>query len=180
MYDNSRYANTRLASTIVMYKRKPVYVIEVKRDMTVIVAEDFPVYTRRKRVPLEDLNITDFKLGFLNKDGLATYLARRTLRSDWRQGLRTNNVNSSQGRATLVDIANVLKQRYPSLEDAMRTRRLVHSIAWCPEFALSTNDLIWRYERVGKVEDGNLVLDNNFKFLTSQLMEAVNGYCEVL
>lgn len=180
MYDNSRYANTRLASTIVMYKRKPVYVIEVKRDMTVIVSDDFPLHRKSKRVPLKDLNITDFKLGFLNKDGLATYLARRTLRSDWRQGLRANNVNSSHGRADIDDIAKVLKQRYPTFEEAMRKRNVVYSIAWCSEFALSGNDLIWRYERVGKVEDNNLVLDNNFKFLTSQLMEAVNGYCEVL
>ena len=185
MYDNAGYAGTRLNGTIVMLKRKPVYVERVIQGMRVKVRHfGNDVLGKRQTVNLSDLNILDFKLGFLNKDKTSTYMARRTLRHDWRQGLRPNNVSSTNMHIEMSDIARALLQRYPTYKEAYdKVVKGKHAMcAWCPDFAIKMGGkVVWRYDVVGTVEaKDKIVLAKEFKFLTHALKDVTYGCCEVL
>jgi hypothetical protein len=183
MYDNPNYAATRLNNTIVMLKRKPVLVLCVDMHLRALVTYDVKNHTRAFLVSCKELNVTNLELGFLNKGKHCQYMARRTLRRDWRQGLRPNNVHSTQGETAMSDIVAVLKHRYPSFKVAVGKveQGKVVSCAWCPDFAIIKGGLVkWRYEVVGKYDKGGITLGNKYKFLTSQLIGATDGCCKVL
>jgi len=185
MYDHAEYARTRLVGTIVLHRRTPVYIETIKRDMTATVYNPLQKNAKAYQVPLCGLNLLDFELGFINKPRGAVYLSRKPLRHDWRQGLRTNNVHSSNGRTTMDDIAGALLHRYPSFQQVAKrvlVDRLVPSCAWCQEFAMnSQNKIIWRYDVVGQYSHGDsaITLDARFKFLKYSLEEVTRDSCKV-
>ena len=183
MYKDADYANSRLEGTVVMYKRVPVIVMHVSRRMLVRVRK-LDRSQREHLVPLAELNLTNFPMGFINKGSGVSFLCRRTLRRDWRQGLRPSNVASSNGDTTFEDIAKALRQRYPSFAVAYSdvTKGLARERAWCPEFAVSCdNKLRWRFEVVGSFTNAaEVVLADEFKFLIHTLKDACNDSCKVL
>ena len=186
MYDTAEYANSRLMNTIVMLKRKPVIVHRVKDDMSVLV---WPCVDRHKvldvrlkSVPLTSLNLLDFRLGFLNKDGNTSYLFRRTLRRDYMQGLHAGNVGSTEFQIDALDIARVLLHRYPSFNKANSTvtEGRANSMAWCEDFCIKQGGVVgWKQYDVGSLEGDTLHLLDKFSFLKDLLVEKTNGCIRV-
>jgi len=184
MYDDAQYAATRLNNTVVLLKRKPIYVIRVLHDLRALVTYDFVNNSNAFKVDCSKLNCVAFNLGYINKEFKCEYLSRRTLRHDWRQGLRPNNVHTTGVAVHHKDIAQALRQRYPTFEEVVAkiAQGEVASRAWCQDFALTSAGVVrWRYENVGKLNGrGDIALDNNYKFLKAQLMEVTNGGCKIL
>jgi hypothetical protein len=182
MYDDAHYAGTRLNNTVVLLKRKPVYVVNITRDLKAVVTYDVENRGHTFVVDCSKLNVVAFDLGFINKGDNCAYMARRSLRHDWRQGLRPNNVHmNGQRQVEYKDIAQVLRQRYPTFEAALGRVKAgdVSGCAWCQDFALKADgNVVWRYEAVGKFDDkGYITLDNNFRFLYNQIMETTYACC---
>ena len=184
MYDDAQYAGTRLNNTVVLLKIKPIYVVRVLRNLKALVTYDFVNNGNTFEVDCSALNCVAFKLGFVNTGAGVEYLSRRTMRHDWRQGLRPNNVHTTGAGVEYKDIAQALRQRYPTFPEAVKRVRLkgTASCAWCQDFALLQGGIVkWRYENVGKLDDrGDITLDNKFKFLRHQLTEVTYGCCKVL
>jgi len=182
MYDSDNYASSRLNETIVLHKRTPVLVKSVHNMLALV----RPILNVKRNdgylVPLEDLNVTDLKLGYVNVDTSTVYLARRTLRHDWRQGLRSNNVHATGGfNAPTTLIAKALLQRYPSFKYALAVLQLGGSCAFSSEFALGYGDkVLWRDKEVGVLAEGTPSLYAKFKFLLSSLMEASNECVRII
>jgi hypothetical protein len=85
-----RYARTRLIDTVVQNKEgKPFKVEEITNDGVMIGCD---LSGERVVSPLDESILQSHKLGFVNMGGRAVYVVRKSLRNDWRQGLRPNNV----------------------------------------------------------------------------------------
>jgi hypothetical protein len=175
MYDTGEYAGTRLNGTIVMLKRKPIYVEHVYCDKTV---KGYALDKIKRIVEchLDDLAVLDFQLGFVNTSSGAHYLSRKALRHDWRQGLRPNNIMAVPycGRVDHSLIATCLRHRYPSFATAVAVVKSgdVLSCAWCQDFALtSTDKILWKNYEVGTIGDTSIRLEPNFRFLAKLLRE---------
>jgi hypothetical protein len=177
IYDTKQYAESRLLNTVVLLKRKPVVVQSIYNNFTASVVSPIKSIVRPKEkiVSMDDLSILNLKLGFVNHKGYASYLTRRTLRHDWRQGLRVNNVSSTLARVNQDLIGRALLHRYPTFAEAVDlTKRMnCSSCAWCEDFALHGDNILWRYNRVGKLRDGVILLTGKYKFLQPQLMESI-------
>lgn len=126
MYDDEGYANQRLASTIVMHDKLPVYVhfIELIGGELIAKVSEFCGEDKVKySVRLNELNLSPPKLGWcLTKHGIC-YLQRKAMRNDWRQGLRRGNFESSWGLDERFvensELATTLKGIYPHIEYAI-------------------------------------------------------------
>lgn len=178
MYDDRDYASTRLDGTIVLANGLPVYVLEtVEHDGELCIVHN-DGDDERQLTPLSQVEIKNFKLGFVNRDGNACYVERKALRRDWRQGLRTNNCNmviigSGQVRPSNKTIMKCLEHSYPTAQEAYE-RVLNHyygSMAFSPEFAVarSRNGLYLSHRARHKVgffdKDGNLTIAEKYVFL---------------
>lgn len=85
-----RYAATRLNETIVRRNNQPVLVRNVSGDGMV---DYYNILDgERGSCRLEDLDVRPMPLGYVNKAKKAYYMTRVPKRSDWRQGVRANNV----------------------------------------------------------------------------------------
>lgn len=182
VYEDCEYARSRLNDTIVMHKRSPVRVVNVCHDMKAKVCSQLNIKAKPYFVGCEELNILNMSLGFLNERGVASFLARRTLRHDWRQGLRPNNVSSTNIGVSYKTISKALLHRYPTFDESLLS--VVDkstSCAWCEDFAIKSDmSIVWRYDVVGKFTDGYIKLNNKFVFLTNAIKESINGCYEVL
>jgi hypothetical protein len=182
MYDSAMYAATRINYTVVMCKRVPVIVQKVTRDK-VVVGTTIGRKPQPVKAKLSDLNVTNLKLGYFNCEGVAYYMSRKAMRNDWRQGLRTNNVECTPRKYNLDigDIAQCLRQRYPALGEAMHIAGKGGSCAWCSEFCVNSKGVIsWKSHAVGSVVDGTIELANKFKFLAKLLKENTHECYEVI
>lgn len=183
VYDTEQYARSRLLNTIVMYKRKPVKVLDINKGMKATVVTPINGKLRKRFiVDCADLNIFNLTLGFVNKHGRAKFLARRTLRHDWRQGLRPNNVSGENGDGVSEDeIGRALLHRYPDFDKALATvKERARSCAWCEDLAVDSHlRIVWRYEVIGEFVDGAIKLKHKFEFLSTYIKESINGRYEV-
>jgi hypothetical protein len=176
MYDNDyNYARTRLQDTLIKDDQgKPLYVVDVTSQG--VIAEYFDGEDH-KVLKLDEVVVTDLKLGFVNYRGKAYYLARQPKRRDWRQGVRGQNVCSLSGALPLSNstLAQCLRGDFPSLSGALqKASEVAESIAWARDWALSKSlELLYKGEGVvGKVVDGELELNTKFSYLQEALTEA--------
>ncbi len=186
MYDTADYAGSRLNGTVILLKRQPVYVEQVRnRDGCKMVYGT--TMGRGHHAVQEDLakfNVTDYRLGYFNKNGVAYYMSRKAMRQDWRQGLRPNNVQvTPHDRGVEVeDIALCLRQRFPSLSGALAKLGEGHeSCAWCKDFAVQVNGIVfWKAHPCGIVEDDTITLNDRYKFLTKLIKESTHECYEII
>lgn len=182
MYDTANYAGTRLNGTIVLVKRTPVYVNNVNNDMSVR-GQTLGQRVKAVDTNLGEMNMTNLKLGYLNKGGVAYYMSRRAMRHDWRQGLRVNNVECvpMKNNLALEDIAQCLRQRYPSLGDAIGIASRGTSCAWCSEFCVTSDSgIYWKSHCIGSIDDDAITLRPRFKFLSKLLKEKTHECYEII
>jgi len=183
MYDSGEYAGTRINQTVVLFKREPVYVEQVRYDKTVV-GRTVGRGGHKIEKPLTSMNLTDFRLGYFNSGGVAYYMSRKALRHDWRQGLRLNNVECVpyKGDIALEDIAVCLRQRLPTFSKAMaKLGAGASSCAWCKDFCITRfQTILWKGHPVGAIADDKITLDNKFKFLTKLMKEITHECYEVV
>lgn len=182
MYNTSEYADSRIAGTVVLLKRKPVFVERVLRGKAI--ANTFDAKPRRLLCKVESLSVLspNMSLGFYNNNGTAYYLSRKAMRNDWRQGLRPNNVLSIPYKeVSNSDIASCLLRRYPTFLQAIeKVAAGADSCAWCPDFCVKGKDIVWKTFTVGSIKDTTITLSIKFKFLHKLLKESTNECYEIV
>lgn len=139
MYDKDyEYAHSRLVNTIVRNGKHPVLVKAVRGDGSVIT--ETIITERRRECALEDLDLSSPPLGYINTPRGVQYIARKPMRRDWRQGLRSNNMVVLGGRRSEVTprmIYAAIRGVYPTLAEAME-RSMIDgiSVAFSREWAV--------------------------------------------
>lgn len=188
-YDEEEYARARLAGTIVqrtkLGKKKAILVQDII-DGSVM---HLVLSTGAGDVcPVSELDITPVPLGYINMGGKATtYMARRPMRKDWRQGLRAENAvcvdgNYSFGHVSHKNLAACIEGVYPNYKQVIG--KIVrnpepngHSMAFSREFAIDVEHHLWyKTIHVGYVEDdGSVKYANGFEWVDDTFQEMVNG-----
>lgn len=150
MYEDAQYAGSRLNGTIVRSKSGAPIVID-----KVVDGEDggLIAYTHkftevpgvnRKKVLLNNLDLSPVPLGFAYNGHGVAYLQRTPKRNDWRQGLRRNTLRSSYGvdkrLITDTDLKRTIEGKYLNFELALdEADNLGIDIPWCREFCIGIN-----------------------------------------
>lgn len=188
--DDRNYAAGRLQGTFVLHKGRMVRVEEVKgrTNLSCFCVDgkgDFGEF------PLEELDLTPFKFGYVNVKGTCGYFYRLPMRNDWRQGHRFSQLGvicsphfSSIGPRDIESFFDlekpVIKGEFYSfptcldmLEDGYEIR------AFHKNWAVDRNYNIWYKggDLVGKYSEGthNISLKPEFNYLTEALEEEVHG-----
>lgn len=173
------YANSRLTETIVRLKGEPVYVYNVRNGMKVQygVLKDLDTILECQ---LEELDLHPVPLGYCNYNKLASYLSRVPMRRDWRQGLRRGNFVSLSGidanRIPYESLRQAILGDYPTFTAAVEAVGKVKSIAWHRHWAVNINgQVLYKggVRPVGKIENGQVVLDSRYMYLTEALKESL-------
>lgn len=180
------YANSRICKTVVrlMKNNEPVYITYVSRD-GLCTAEYLEKINLGQEffVHLDELNLEPVKLGYVNSQGLVTYLQRVPIRrGPNNQGLRRENcISSGQNIFTLPNKA--LRQciigDYPSFANVLaaldkdKTNR--KSLAFHRHWAVYRGKaLLYKNNLpVGSIVDGVAVLEDRFKHLKEYLGECL-------
>lgn len=190
------YAATRLPDTVVLHKGVPV---EVK--VVITGGENLTGYyqhigrPRPARPPqrpiwvhnivkdsneivsLDDIDPTPVPLGYVNYQGVASYIARVPRRGDYKQGMRYNNIRSISGlpaqRIPYSAIASTIVNEFPTFTLCVKTSRTCRSIAWHRDWAIDNTGLIhYQGEEVGGLIEGRVALHRKKQYLQEALDES--------
>lgn len=171
------YAHSRLEQTVVSLNGEPVFVMTVKRGMLVTYStlKDMTTYLTCR---VDDLDLRPVKLGYCNNPRGVTYLMRMPMRRDWRQGLRFGNfigVGFDARHLAYTDLYDVIKGKYPTLKEVVVSIKTgkAKALAWCREWAISADDLLYKGQKVGKLVGNVPVLDEENCYLREALEEAL-------
>lgn len=176
MYANDyRYADSRLAGTIVMLGKTPVSVDYVDEDTGATKCRTLLTGSERT-VHYSELDLRPVKLGYCNTGLGCTWLARKPMRNDWRQGLRHQSLFSDTQPVALITgkmLGRVILGQYPSFEEACAeafNKPTAFGRNWAVE---GTNLMHGVLGVVGSIIDGEAILSENFMFLQEDLGENV-------
>lgn len=195
MYENGDavYARQRLAHTIISHQGKAVMVIDVmskgeKKPLNIFSQEILSGQPINDSI--DNYDLTPVKLGLINQETgrggyplevpTVSYLVRKPMRSDWRQGLRKENTVSELGDFwwDAKSLSKTIEGLFPTIEEAReRFKKRAGNIAWCRDFFLNERGEI-HYRAFGKV--GNFIdntrqylLDGKFFWVEEHLREAL-------
>lgn len=193
IYETREEANLKIANSVILYEDNPIYVKEIKEDMSVVfwklpfidMAND---KTFKIKLNNEKLSMRDFNIGYVNPEypnkNKAIFLFRKPVRKS-RQGICGENLfsyNYEGGGENRVGMNSLLydkgfvsmfKNSYPTFEEAAELLTKDESpkrIAFHRDFALEKDPLgvLFVYYRGQKVAWGNLgrfVAPAKFEFL---------------
>lgn len=116
MYDLARDANFYLNSSIITYDGVPTYIEGVDEEFQALGVKLDSGDRVRFNVNEDKLvDLKPFKLGYLNYNGQAYYIARKPKRS-WRQGLSKNNLSGSANWRLVCSqaLVSVVQNKYPT------------------------------------------------------------------
>lgn len=180
--DDYAYAATRLDGTVVTHNSKPFYVHAIKPDGTAVghyLYEDEGSHT----IMAKELELVPVKLGYVNMGNNASYIARKPMRRDWRQGLRPDNMVSIDNRANVFelkhkDLANTIMNIYPALKDVIKAENnpfMPRGLrAWHRHWAVDGQGMVhYKGEKVGQIVNGSPMLMDNFNYLREALEESL-------
>ena len=179
--DDYAYASSRLAGTVVrLLDGTPIIVEDVHPKMRVT-AVKLDKMDELIEVQLKDLNLKPVPLGMSNYNGQTTYLCRKPMRRDWKQGLRAGNFTSLFGYPAEIippsELSKVIRGEYPTFKDAlvMLKKKGVNSVAWCRGWAADRAGNVYYkgVQGVGTVVDGNIILQDRYQHLRESFMEHV-------
>lgn len=177
------YAESRLTGTIVRYQGEPAFVNNVtyQRDRPVAVLR-YISPRADEAVPLDDLDLSPFNLGYVNYRNIASFLTRVPMRGDYRQGLRTHNMYSHFGyhhqSIPISGIYNTLMNVFPTFRQcvvAVQATEQSRSSAWHLNWALDREGNIrHRFgDIVGSLVSGRPVLLDRLSHLQEQLEDTM-------
>jgi len=180
MYSEVDYARTRLEGTVVLHDNKALRINHITSDRVI---QGTLLQGREVEVSMDDCQLAQHKLGFVNRDGNVFYVQRLPKRRDWRQGLRTNNVVGFRiGRDRIERISDTtimkcLEGNFPSVADALdEVVRCDVPVAISRSFALvpKRGGICVQYKQrgiVGVYRDGEFVLSDKYKYLKPALVK---------
>lgn len=173
------YAHSRLSETIVRLKGVPVYVHNVRHGMKVQFS-DLDAMDDIQECHIDEFDLHPVPLGYCNYNKLASYLSHVPMRRDWRQGLRRGNFVSLSGidanRIPYESLRQAILGDYPTFNAAVEAASKVKSIAWHRHWAINVNgQVLYKggVRPVGKIENGQVVLDSRYMYLTEALKESL-------
>jgi len=195
MYDTVEQTNLRLASSIVIYDDRPVYVDDVGID------EDGEIHLNVRLLPrlekalcisINDplLNIREFTLGYVNLPRISLYVTRAAVRQQ-KQGLAKGNMiipfdrdgREAYSFAEIIRSAGLvdcLKNKYPNFNTCVRqleSSDTIYSIAFNRRFALYHDkdlgffEIMYRGNRVAWGEATSLTMPSNLLYLRELIDE---------
>lgn len=185
-YNNDAgYAESRIKGTIVTHEGQPVKVSGVTGgdggSEPVAVVHDLKG-ENKFMVNLSDLDLCPPKLGFVNYEATTSYVCRKPMRRDYKQGLRNQNLTTEFGYniqsipdyallSTIVGDFPTFEQCRKKLEKTRKGNSRVQSWAWDYHWAIDIdNNLLHKFGKiVGKFVGDKLVLSPKFNYLQSQL-----------
>lgn len=186
-YDREQ-AKQKLAGTVIMYKDKPVYIGDVKQGGggVVLLAYNLPGYDKEVLLKIDDNNLDglNFKLGYVNYKGTATYLTR-VPRRQYSQGLRSENTSNSLGynfeqMTRDPSFSENLSGKYPSFEECVKAVESGknRSQAFHRRFAISKDSelgfyqLEYKSQRIAYGDPENFVLPSHMQYLSEVIRSA--------
>lgn len=161
----------RLRSTVVIYRFRPVYVLDVGQE--VISVRDLLTGEERNE-PFEPSGFTSPRLGYVNYPDRCTFVRRRPTRRV-RQGLCQENICTENGNLNAERIRSrgfgeMLTNTYPDFKTCWKKTVEDSEIgirAFSRNFAVThTRHLCYQGQKVGRFsEDQSLTLDKPYTFL---------------
>ena len=185
MYNDRVYAQGRLINTIIRTNKQRPVVVKKIPIVGECVVEDLKS-GRMSSIEYESLDMSPVPLGFMNYDGEGIFAARKPMRRDWRQGLRSHNImlyNKRIGMLNLTDdmskaLADTIMNKYPTLEFCVdKIKNGYGSLAFCRGFSVAKGGILYykgEFE-VGKVENYKPVLHPKYVYLDRVLNEGLNN-----
>lgn len=184
-YDDIEYASRRLVNTLVRKKNgNPFLIISVSKgeDGNTYCAGQDTLRELVEEINLRDIDLTPVPLGFANIGGKMSYLCRKPMRKDWRQGLSLNSlvsygVNTRDLR--LNYLTNTILNKYPTVQKCIEYVKTGsgYSMAFSRDFGIINKgkeiELIYRKYSVGKLVGQTFVLDPDKFFLEQHLSESM-------
>ena len=187
-FRSDRDASMRLTGSIVMYKGKPVHVLEatVKKCLVVLVGKGDEL-----RVNTDDLDLTPVQIGNIQIGAECLYVQRMPIRR-WKQGLHRENLRVSSGPSsrripgmhinmTDKDMLNAIINKFG---DAQENMAKVLSGQWASA-ALNRHwsvhnhkgipRLMYKDKLVGFVDEGEITITKKFFFLKEDLLGVLNA-----
>lgn len=173
------YARTRLLHTVVRLGDEPVFVREIDNRGRVTISP-LNKFNTVEECKLADLNLKPVTLGYTNLGGKnISFLVRVPKRNDWRQGLRTANMQSMDGNVDIGEgiypkLRNVIMNRYPKFNKAFAESH-GGGVAWCREWAVQQGKYLFhRGRHVGSVnKDGEATFEGSYTYLKESFEESM-------
>lgn len=158
------------SDTVVMYRKKPVYITKVdfNKGLTVYALEDMKTKLGNINVEDPDFDFTPVPLGFCNHDKDAFYL-QRAPRRQYKQGLCKGNMvatgitpnASKEGGMSIVtakvrSLAHCIEGRYPTVASAIKmvVEGGCRSAAFSRKLAIDDNLLVYyKTDKIGVMDE---------------------------
>lgn len=193
MFDNERDARNRLMNTIITYKDRPAWVIDITHTLGIrgrfmVDGEEFICSQTSK-----NLKLSPPRLGFMNLGDKALYL-RRIPHRRWKAGLDSQAIYGAPPRFMVQGLMNevggplamCLEGKYPTyqevLEVAAKKRGNPFELdgpigrAFSRDFAVIGGNLDYKGTNVGQVQrNGVAILEPRYTYLAEALEEAIHG-----
>ena len=185
------YAQAKLLDSVVSLNGSPVHIVDIESSGRTYV--NHVANGVRAVTDLSELDLTPVKLGYANFGRFADYFMRIPSRQ-WKQGLRSSNVTSPDGRSSRylfqqgASLANMVRGIYPSPADCVDAllNGEAESMAFSRHFSLRVTGvkkfrlhLLYKSRPVGTAEMGDRRLTFNllpeFTYLSELLEEERNG-----
>lgn len=212
-YGNLDDCNLRLAGSVVSYKGEPVYITDVHRgqedEVFRVYIKDLPsneiggddIFERararleerqegkaRRYILSKDVDISPFKLGYVNGKTTAFFATRQPYRMQ-RQGLHSENFEARDHKGNKITFTSFLScaglldmyhNKYPTFEEALKKlSEKLPSVAFSREFCVERDpvvpeiqNLYFKATKVGVVMNGGAVLGTKYLCLNEMLEEA--------
>ena len=178
MYDSQHDANQALTDSIISYKGRSIYVTSAIAGNGKIVINTKDMLTGKGEtidVKDPDLNFQSPKLGYVNFENGAVYVARKP-RRQWKQGLYKTcliSMPQKQGRDLICSsLVRTIEGVYPSFEECVNRVQIpgISSVAFCREFAItSRGQLCFKGREVGLTAGVKFILIKRYEHLRELL-----------
>lgn len=200
------HASQYLSGSVILYQGEPVYIHSVDytgdrsrdRDRWSITysllhqtSNSQPVY-KEANVFADEWDLSTIPLGLCNHNGWA-YNVMRTPRRMWKVGLTSRSLVMEtlvKGQPEINknkclfsrSFSNMAKRRYPSYDRVFSDPKDFYTVAFSPEFAITTlrfngedRLLLHRYDKiVGEAKKDGPVLSPEYKYLQESLSNDLN------
>lgn len=172
MYDNLEYAKRRLEQTVVLdINGSPIYVEEIKEDWSFKVLD--LKTNKRKTMEVDKVTLDPPPLGFVNFSEHCYYFCRKPMRKDWRQGISKTNLftKNSNDYVFPIGLTKTFVGEYPKYENVLDNinKGIVSSQAFCRDFAIYGEILLYRFDNVGHIVSNYPVLFDKTSYLQQSL-----------
>lgn len=189
MWDNQQDAHMRASGTVVRFNGKPVYIKDVQTEGGELLVNFVYLLTGRKstaRLSDELWNWKPVPTGFVNTGDKVFYVQRKPVRK-WKQGLSRDNCSvfpkalGMQEMFKSKQFGRTVMRDYPSYKEAFaKVRSEGGQVAFHPDLAISRSKvgpiyLLYRTDTVGWLEQGELILGDDWSFLKEIVQEVVNA-----